>query len=58
MEWKRFDKETPTEEGWYLTAKYDCNCTVIGNIKDALWNYHKHNDTHWLLIQPPKGDKE
>jgi uncharacterized phage protein (TIGR01671 family) len=63
MEWKKFSNEMPTEEGRYaLAITYDKHIELIGvydlcvvkNIK----NRHAELATHWMLVQPPKGEQE
>ena len=57
MEWKRFDNETPTEKGLYLLADGDFVQEDTYDLEEILMVYRQFRYTHYLLIQPPKGEK-
>jgi hypothetical protein len=58
MNWKKFSEEMPTEEGEYVLWKKKENFSYPCTLSEALEWRKRYKDTHWLLITPPKGDKE
>jgi hypothetical protein len=57
MGWKRFDKEMPTEEGQYAISYENIISKFVFPLEECRL-LAQHGATHWLLIQPPKGDKK
>jgi hypothetical protein len=57
MGWKRFDKEMPTEEGRYAISYENIISKFMFPLEECRL-LAQHGATHWLLIDPPKGEKK
>lgn len=58
MKWVKLSDEKPTEDGLYMIAYKNSVSPVLYSLDEVNLVFSDKNYTHWLLIQPPKGEKK
>lgn len=57
MNWVKLSDEMPTEEGLYCVATNSGVWTIVFYLENVKC-WQGWGITHWLLIQPPKGEQK